>query len=116
EKLDFLGHVVSKDGLQVDVRKVEAIKNFGTPTNVKQIREFLGMAGYYSKFIDHYQEKVAHLQLLLLVRKRARFAWTDVQAKAFQQLKDALVSAEVLAYPNMKYPFKLMTDASDIAL
>ncbi|CAG8653232.1 476_t:CDS:1, partial [Paraglomus occultum] len=59
-------------------------------------------------------EKAAHLQSLL--RKRARFAWTDVQAKAFQELKDALVSAAVLAYPNKEQPFKLMTDASDIAL
>ena len=114
EKLDFLGHVVSKDGLLVDPRKIEVIQDFGTPTNSKQIREFLGMTGYYSQFIDHYQEKAAHLQLLL--RKRARFAWTVVQATAFQQLKDALVSAAVLAYPNMKYPFKLMTDASDLAL
>jgi len=114
EKLEFLGHVVSKDGLLADPRKVEAIKNFGIPINAKQIRTFLGMTGYYARFIDHYQQKAAPMQALL--RKRARFAWTDEQAKAFQALKDALITATVLAYPNKEHPFTLTTDASNIAL
>src|SRR6185369_2869174 len=114
EKLEFLGHVVSKDGLLADPRKVDAIKNFGTPINAKQIRTFLGMTGYYARFIDHYQQKAAPMQALL--RKRARFAWTNEQAKAFQALKDALIAATVLAYPNKEHPFTLTTDASNIAL
>ena len=74
------------------------------------------MTGYYVWFIDHYQQKAAPLLLQALLRKRARFAWTDEQAKAFQALKDALIAATVLAYPNRKYPFTLTTDASNIAL
>jgi len=114
EKLEFLGHIVGTDGLTVDERKIEAIRSYGEPKNVRHIRQFLGMTGYYARFVNRYQEIAA--PLIKLTRKRQKFEWTLAQRKAMQELQDALTIAPVLAYPNMKMPFTLTTDASDFGL
>ena len=114
EKLEFLGHVVSREGLIVDDRKVEAIQQYGTPTNVTHIKKFLGMTGYYAQFINGYQQMAEPLHRL--ERKNAKFIWTKEHDEAMQQLKDALVTAPILVYPNMQQHFTLLTDASDHGL
>ncbi|CAG8641326.1 2328_t:CDS:2, partial [Paraglomus occultum] len=114
EKLEFLGHVVSREGLIVDDRKVNAVEQYGTPKDTTQIKQFLGMTGYYAQFINGYQEMAAPLQKLL--GKRKQFVWTTEQDEAMQQLKDALITSPVLAYPNMKEHFTLITDASNFGL
>src|SRR5439155_17834329 len=97
-----------------DPRKINGIKEYGTPVNGKQIRAFLGMTGYYARFVPHYQQKAA--PLLELIRKRAKFLWTNKQENALRQLKEALIEAVALKYPNMEHKFTLTTDASDFAL
>jgi len=114
ERLEFLGHMISSTGLLVDERKVDAILQYGTPKNVKQIRRFLGMTGYYARFVNGYQELAA--PMIKLTRKAQRFEWTKEQQQAFQGLKDALATAPILAFPNRVQPFTLTTDASDFAL
>jgi len=114
ERLEFLGHVVGSDGLTVDERKVEAVKEYGELKNKTHVRQFLGMAGYYARFINGYQELAK--PLTQLTRKGQAFIWTNAVRKAMQAIKDALTTAPVLAYPNKLTPFTLTTDASDTGL
>ncbi|CAG8670987.1 7232_t:CDS:2, partial [Paraglomus occultum] len=101
-------------GLSVDERKVEAVHAYGELRNTTHIRQFMGLAGYYSRFIQGYQQLAR--PLVELTKKNAKFVWGKAQEKAMQWIKDALTTAPVLAYPNMKTPFSLTTDASDIGL
>src|SRR6185312_11416234 len=114
EQLEFLGHVVSSKGLMVDDRKIEAIQEYGAPKNVQQVKRFLGMTGYYARFVNRYQGLA--IPLTRLTRKKQQFEWTPETEKAMQAIKDALTTALVLAYPNKLQPFILTTDASDTGL
>ena len=73
--MEFLGHVISKDGIAVDPAKVQAVLEWKAPTNVKEIRSFLGMAGYYRRFIEGFSRIAGPMTKLL--RKNTRFEWTD---------------------------------------
>ncbi|CAG8489561.1 8277_t:CDS:10 [Paraglomus occultum] len=88
EKLEFLGHVVSREGLMVDPRKIDVIKNYGTLINSKQICTFLGMTGYYARFVLHYQHKAA--PLLELIRKRSKFVWNPMTKQCDEGAKGSL--------------------------
>jgi hypothetical protein len=114
ERLEFLGHVVGTDGLTVDERKVEAVRRYGELKNKTQVRQFLGMAGYYARFVNRYQDLAR--PLTQLTRKGQPFIWTKEVQNAMQAIKDALTTAPVLAYPNKLSPFTLTTDASDTGL
>jgi hypothetical protein len=93
----FLGHVVSKDGISVDSKKVEAIVNWERPTNVHEIKSFLGLAGYYRHFVESFSK--LSRPLTTLTRKNAHFLWTDECEQSFQELKRRLVTAPVLTLP-----------------
>jgi hypothetical protein len=110
----YLGHVVSKNGVAPDPNKVSAIKNFPKPRNVKDIRSFLGLSGYYRAFIQNYA--AMSRPLTQLTRKNEPFIWTETQRQAFENLKAALTSHSVLAHPRFDQPFILSTDASDYAI
>ncbi|KAH0716239.1 hypothetical protein KY285_007584 [Solanum tuberosum] len=107
--VDYLGHVISKQGLSVDPIKISAIREWPPPRNVKQVRSFLGLAGYYRRFIHHYAAIAGPLTDLL---RMVPFAWTDATQAAFDTLKDKLSDAPVLALPNFTEEFQLETDAS----
>ena len=110
-EVSFSGHVVSSSGIIPDPAKIEAVSNIPSPQNIKDIRSFLGLAGYYRKFIPSFSSIAA--PLLQLTRKAANFTWTNACEQAFQPLKQLLCSAPILAYPDFGKDFVLHTDASD---
>ena len=106
----FLGHVISADGVSVDPQKIEAVVNWKPPKNVSEIRSFLGLAGYYRKFVEGFSRIEA--PLTKPTRKDVKYDWVDACPKSFEELKDRLTSAPVLALPNGKDGFVVYSDAS----
>eukprot|EP00261_Vitis_vinifera_P031347 XP_019072590.1 PREDICTED: uncharacterized protein LOC109121780 [Vitis vinifera] len=109
-----LGHVISKKGIEVDRAKVELILKLPPPTNVKGIRQFLGHAGFYRRFIKDFS-KIAKPLCELLV-KDAKFEWDDKCQRSFELLKQFLTSAPIVRAPNWELPFEVMCDSSDYAI
>jgi hypothetical protein len=106
----FLGHVVSKDGITVDPSKIEAVVSWDRPTNVSEVRSFLGLAGYYRRFVEGFSRIAA--PLTHLTRKNAKFEWKEECEKSFQELKQRLVTAPVLTIPSSSGGFVIYSDAS----
>jgi len=114
EKIEYLGHVISHKGIQPNPEKVRAIQTLDPPTNVKGVRSFLGMAGYFRNFIPQFSALARGLTRL--TRKHTRFEWCDDAQQSFDILKQKLVEAPILAYPDLNRPYSLYTDASDYAI
>ncbi|GKD87022.1 putative reverse transcriptase domain-containing protein [Tanacetum coccineum] len=110
QEVQFLGHVVNHDGIHVDPSKVESVKNWKTPESSTEIRSFLGLAGYYRRFIENFS-KIAK-PLTLLTQKNKTYVWGDKQDEAFQILKEKLCNAPVLALPDGPDDFVVYCDAS----
>ncbi|GJU62764.1 putative reverse transcriptase domain-containing protein [Tanacetum coccineum] len=110
DEVQFLGHVVNRDGIHVDPSKVESVKNWKTPESSTEIRSFLGLAGYYRRFIENFS-KIAK-PLTLLTQKNKAYVWGDKQDEAFQILKEKLCNAHVLALPDGPDDFVVYCDAS----
>ncbi|EYC18252.1 hypothetical protein Y032_0028g1760 [Ancylostoma ceylanicum] len=116
ESISFLGHVIDQDGLHMDKKKVEAVLNYPTPRNVKDLRSFLGMASFYRKFCLNFSKTAA--PLFKLTSARVEWQWEAPQEEAFAKLKTMISSAPVLTQPNIeearsgKRPFVIFTDAS----
>ena len=110
----MLGHVVERGRIRMDLEKVRAIQEWKVPTNVKELRSFLGLANYYRRFVDGYSRRATPLTELL--KKGMIWAWTHKCAEAFRSLKEAMMKDPVLALPDVSKPFKVHTDASDYAL
>ena len=110
EQVAFLGHVISKKGISVDPGKIEAVSNWPRPTNVHEVRSFLGLAGYYRRFVEGFS-KIAS-SLTMLTRKNVKFQWSDACEKSFQELKRRLVTAPVLTIPSGSGGFVVYSDAS----
>ena len=106
----YLGHVVSEEGVRTDPAKLQAVLEFPVPTNVKQLRSFLGLTSYYRRFIPQFAKIAGPLHAL--TKKSSDFMWTAVCQGAFEKLRSLLTSAPVLAYPDFCVPFILETDAS----
>ena len=96
-EVKFLGHVVIHKGIHVDPSKIEAIENWRSPKTPTEIRQFLGLAGYYRRFIANFS-KLAK-PLTALTQKGVAFEWEDKQEEAFQKLKQMLCSAPILLLP-----------------
>jgi len=94
EKVHFLGHVISREGVSVDPAKVEAVVNWVRPTNLTEACSFLRMAGYYRRFVEGFFEIA--LPLTKLLRKDNKFTWTEDCEVSFLELKQCLVSALIL--------------------
>ena len=110
----FLGHTISAAGIATDPKKIEAVKEWPTPCTVKEVRSFLGLTSYYRKFILNYADKAKPLHRL--TEKLQKFIWTSDCQRAFDSLKQALVSAPILSYPEEDGQFILDTDASLVGL
>jgi len=110
----YLGHIISENGISPDPSKLVAIKDFPEPKRVKDIQSFIGLAGYYRKFIENFS-KIAK-PLTRLTKKTEKFIWTADQQDAFNKLKEKLTTAPVLRYPDFTQEFIVTTDASAYAL
>ncbi len=110
-EVPFLGHIVSREGVGVDPAKTEAVENWPTPINVKDVRAFLGLASYYRRYIPGFAAPMTNL-----TRQGVDLVWDDACEGAFRTLKAALISAPVLAYPTREGHFTLSTDASDVGI
>ena len=113
-QLEYLGHLVTKDGVKVDPSKTEAINNMPAPTNKRELQVFLGMCNYYSRFVLGYAQVASPLYALL--RKSVDWNWQAPQQAAFQALKQALSAAPVLRIPRFDAEFVVETDASNVAI
>lgn len=113
-ELKYLGYVVNGNGLLVDPEKVEAIISIPTPKNVSEVRRFVGMAGWYRRFIPNFSSVLT--PLTTLTKKDTPFVWSADCEQAFSFLKQQLVSAPILACPDFSLPFTIQADASDFGL
>ncbi|GKA00096.1 putative reverse transcriptase domain-containing protein [Tanacetum coccineum] len=109
-KVQFLGHVIDSEGIHVDPAKIESIKDWASPKSPTEIRQFLGLAGYYRRFIEGFS-KIAK-PMTKLTQKKVKFEWGDKQEAAFQLLKQKLCSAPILALPEGSKDFIAYCDAS----
>ena len=110
EKVAFLGHILTAKGVAVDSEKVEAVSNWQPPTNVSEIRSFLGLAGYYRRFIEGFSKITRPMTELL--KKEKKFTWTESCERSFQELKRRLTTAPVLTLPDIHRDFVIYCDAS----
>lgn len=113
-EVSFLGHVVSQEGIRMDPKKVAAINSWPTPQSVSDLRSFLGLAGYYRKFVEKFSSIARPLSNLLC--KDTKYEWTDSHEQAFQTLKKAITTAPTLIIPDLNKPFHVVTDASGYAI
>ncbi|GKC35607.1 putative reverse transcriptase domain-containing protein [Tanacetum coccineum] len=114
QEVHFLGHVVNHDGIHVDPSKIEAVKSWKAPTTPSEVRSFLGLAGYYRRFIENFS-KIAK-PLTSLTQKNQKYEWGEKQEEAFQTLKDKLCNAPILSLPDRVEDFVVYCDASNQGL
>ncbi|XP_070004692.1 uncharacterized mitochondrial protein AtMg00860-like [Nicotiana sylvestris] len=114
ESVVFLGHIVSREGIKVDPQKIAAVKNCPRPTTPIEIRSFLGLVGHYRKFVEGFSTLAS--PLTKLTQKAAKFQWSDVCERSFQELKSRLIMASVLTLPEGTDGFVVYCDASRIRL
>src|SRR5687767_2470726 len=112
--INFLGHIVGKDGLRPDEKKVEKIKGIKRPETVTEVRSFLGLCSYYRRFIKDFS-KIAK-PLHNLTKKDEKFEWKKEQQKAFDILRTKLTEKPILVYPDFDKEFILITDGSKMGL
>ncbi|KMQ89174.1 enzymatic polyprotein endonuclease reverse [Lasius niger] len=114
KEVGYLGHIISDEGVKPDPAKIRAVKEFPKPHHAKNIKQFLGLAGYYRRFIHNFS-KIAQ-PLTNLLKKDEPFVWQTKQEEAFVQLRDALCTEPILQYPDFTKPFVVTTDASGHAI
>lgn len=114
KEVTYLGHVISKNGIQVNPAKTAVIQTFPVPKDQSEVRAFLGICNYYRRFVNGYANIAAPLNRLL--QRDVQFVWTNDCDLAFQMLKQALISPPILRYPNFDKEFILATDASGYAI
>jgi hypothetical protein len=112
--IHYLGHIISDTGVSTDPDKTEVMRKWPVPTTATELRGFLGLTGYYRKFIKHYA--VISQPLTQLLRKGAHFLWTGDTEVAFRALKQALITAPVLALPSFTEQFVIETYACDVGI
>jgi hypothetical protein len=110
QKVSYLGHVLTTEGIEVDLERVKAVSELKQPTSVSEIRSFLGLVGYYRRFIEGFS-KIAR-PMTELLRKDKKFVWTEACEKNFEELKKRLTSAPMLVLPDNQKNFVIFCDAS----
>ena len=114
QAVEYLGHIVTADGIKVDPRKIDSIKEWPVPKDAHQVRSFLGLCGYYRRFVKDFS-KIAK-PITDLLHKDVKFNWNRFCQDAFETLKKKLISAPVLKTFDPDKPIRLVTDASDFAI
>ncbi|CAH9124286.1 unnamed protein product [Cuscuta epithymum] len=109
DRVAFLGHIITQEGVSVDPSKIEVVIDWPTPTTVTEVRSFLGLAGYYRRFVKDFS-KIAK-PLTNLTKKTTKFIWDEECKKAFQELKQRLTTAPILTLPSGTEGFEVYTDA-----
>ncbi|KAG8471689.1 hypothetical protein CXB51_036643 [Gossypium anomalum] len=109
-EVGFLGHIVSAEGIRVDPSKVSAVVNWKIPKNITEVRSFLGLAGYYCRFVKNFSMIASPMTRLL--QKNVEFVWSDECQQSFDQLKKMLTEAPVLTQPESGIPYVVYSDAS----
>jgi hypothetical protein len=110
KEISFLGHIISEGGILVDLSKVKDVLSWITPQNILDIRSFLGLIGYYRRFIEGFS-KISK-PMIELLEKIKTFEWTPRRETSFQELKKRLTTTPVLTMPDMKKPFSIYYDVS----
>ena len=113
-KVKYLGHIVSRSGIEPDPEKIAAMTSFPAPKNVAQLRTFLGLTNYYRRFVPNFSH-VVHA-LTELTKKNQPFTWDTPQNQAFMELKKILSTSPVLAFPDFTKDFVVYTDASEFGI
>ena len=113
-RVPFLGHIISKDGLEADPEKVAAVKNFPIPTSPTEVESFLGLCSYYRRYVKNFADIARPLHKAS--ESKSLFLWTPEAQDALETLKRKLMSIPILALPSMKEPFILYTDSSMTAM
>lgn len=108
-EIDYLDHVINQEGVGMDPQKIQVVRDWPTPKSVKALRGFLGLTGYYRKFVKHYGIIAKPLTNLL---KKGQFVWSNEATIAFEALKLAMTTTPVLQLPNFEKPFIVETNAS----
>jgi hypothetical protein len=110
QEVSFLGHILTAEGVAVDPKKVTTMANWKNPTSVTEIQSFLGLVGYYMRFIEGFS-KIAR-PIIMLLQKDRKFKWTSACERSFCELKKRLTTAPVLALPDIHKDFTIYYDAS----
>jgi hypothetical protein len=109
-QIKYLGHIISSNSVAIDPSKTAAMVNWHAPTSLTEVRGFLGLTGYYKKFVKNYGVLAKPLTQLL---KHKIFSWPPEADAAFQTLKQAMCSIHVLALPDFEVPFEIESDACE---
>ena len=121
ERVKYVGHIVSKDGIETDPDKTERVRNWPTPKTPEEVRKFLGFIGYYRRFVQNFSRIAKPLTILMPIPKdkkkgkqvtKQKWVWGEEQELAFNKLKHLLVEPPILGFPDYSIPFELHTDAS----
>lgn len=113
QQISYLGHIINNHGLSTDPAKISAVKGWPIPKNVTQLSSFLGLVGYYRRFVKYFGIISRPLYDAL---KKNSYIWGVAQQEAFDKLKSLLCSTPILTLPNFSQPFVLETDASGIGI
>ncbi|CAF3794553.1 unnamed protein product [Rotaria sordida] len=114
--LKYLGHIVSKEGIQPDPDQLRAVREYPVPTKLKAVRSFLGLTSYYRRFIKNYATIAEPLLALTRNSDSKSFQWTQACQDAFELLRQRLIEAPIISYPRFDQPFILQLDASDVGI
>ncbi|CAC5376668.1 Retrovirus-related Pol polyprotein from transposon 297,Retrovirus-related Pol polyprotein from transposon 17.6,Retrovirus-related Pol polyprotein from transposon 412 [Mytilus coruscus] len=114
KKVNFLGHVVTAEGVATDPEKIKRIKDWPIPVDASELRSFLGLCGYYRRNIENFAKIAKWLHQL--TEKGRKFLWTEECPEAFEDLKGKPTKAPIFAHPDLSRPFILDTDASNNAI
>ncbi|MES9884855.1 MAG: reverse transcriptase domain-containing protein [Sedimenticola sp.] len=114
EKMKYLGHIFTKDGVQADDSKTDLIRNYKRPTTIKELKQFLGLAQFYRKFIKDFSKICKPLHEL--TSRKKQFKWSQEAEQAFVLLKQKLINPPILQFPQFDRTFYLWTDSSDSAI
>ena len=107
-EISFLGHVINQHGIKMESTKVNAVSSWPVPKNAHELRSFLGLAGYYRRFVKDFSMIASHLTALL--HTNTNYEWTAEQDDAFNKLKSAVSTAPILIIPNPHLPYTVVTD------